>query len=505
MPLPNPNLYRYHHFTFFFCPTYTTYLNGLDLNVSKYRAVIRLVLVLDILHTIQKQIPLKIPLRRNLCKAATMATPPTREAAKPIHSLILDTGPLIKNDPSASALVAQAEKLYILPSVIPEIRDTATRTRVETTLLPFVTVRSPTPASVKFIRDFARKTGDLGVLSKPDIEVLALGYELECERNNGDWRLRNTPGQKTLNGKPPARAEATKDEATSAEATNSSEPTSSEPIPSEPKVQENTETPEDAPTEVLEKLDIKDEPTNDATPVVESLAADAAAEQAQDEDSEASDGDASDEEGGWITPSNLKKHKAKDTNTSTPSQTPQKTLQAAVLTSDYAMQNVALRMNLNLITPNFSRITQLKTWVLRCHGCFKITKDMDKQFCPSCGQPTLLRTSCSTDDHGNFRVHLKQNFQWNNRGNVYSVPKPTHGTANGRLAKNAGGQNNWGASLMFAEDQKEYMRASDAQRKAKKKDLMDDDYLPNILSGDRAGGGKIKVGAGRSVNSKKKR
>jgi RNA-binding protein NOB1 len=130
---------------------------------------------------------------------------------------------------------------------------------------------------------------------------------------------------------------------------------------------------------------------------------------------------------------------------------------------------------------------------------------MDKQFCPSCGQPTLTRTSCSTDEHGNFKLHLKKNFQWNNRGNVYSVPKPVHGSSNGRLAKNAGGKNNWGTNLILAEDQKEFTRAETEQKRQRKKDIMDQDYLPDILTGHRSGGGgKIRVGAGRNVNSKKK-
>lgn len=170
------------------------------------------------------------------------------------------------------------------------------------------------------------------------------------------------------------------------------------------------------------------------------------------------------------------------------------------------MQNVALRMNLNLVAPSLARVTHLKSWVLRCHGCFAVCKDTTKQFCPKCGQPTLLRTSCSTDEHGVFRLHLKRNFQWNNRGNVYSVPKPVHGSANGRLPKNAAGKGNWGADLVLAEDQKEYTRAGEEQRRVRKKDIMDQDYLPGILSGNRSGsGGRIRVGAGRNVNSKKKR
>ncbi|KAF5583265.1 UPF0271 protein [Fusarium pseudocircinatum] len=438
---------------------------------------------------------------------------------KPIHSLVLDTGPLIKNDPPANTLRAKAEQLYTLPCIISEIRDAATRARVETTLLPFITLRSPNPESVKVIRDFARRTGDLAVLSKPDIDVLALGYELECERNGGDWRLRKTPGQKGLNGKPnkPAEGEKTETETEKVEETLEKAVdnlTIENPVEQATvgKSSQSTET-KDTVAETVAEPESKDESSTEVTAssaIEETATPTAGPAQGEKADEtieaveEASDGDASDDEGGWITPSNLKKHQAADTG-ATPSAPVQKTLQAAVLTSDYAMQNVALRMNLNLVAPSLARITHLKNWVLRCHGCFKITKEMNKQFCPSCGQPTLNRVSCSTDEHGNFKIHLKKNFQWNNRGNVYSVPKPVHGSANGRLPKNAGGKNGWGNNLILAEDQKEFTRAGEEQRRQRKKDIMDQDYLPDLLTGHRAGGGqKIRVGAGRNVNSKKK-
>ncbi|KID64107.1 20S-pre-rRNA D-site endonuclease nob1 [Metarhizium brunneum] len=431
-----------------------------------------------------------------------MATPPAEPSApqptalKPIHSLVLDTGPLIKNDPSVSALLSQAEKLYTIPSVIPEIRDPATRARVETTLLPFVTVRAPGPASIKFVTDFARRTGDLAVLSRPDIEVIALGYELECERNGGDWRLRNTPVQKRLNGRP-------KEAETQADAEDS--PKDDLGNLAAPPAAEGDETESPALEDKLDGLSLQS--TENATPAEEEAAA---GEPSSTTDAPAANPDIpetqedSDDEG-WITPSNLKRHQAAESAGSTPSQPAQKTLQAAILTSDYAMQNVALRININLVTPSFSRITHLKNWVLRCHGCFAITKDMEKQFCPKCGQPTLTRASCSTDQHGNFQVHLKKNFQWNKRGNVYSVPKAVHGSANGRLPKGAGGKNGWGRDLVLAEDQKEYVRASEEHKRQRNKDVMDEDYLPGILSGKRSGGAaKVRVGAGRNVNSKRK-
>ena len=106
-------------------------------------------------------------------------------------------------------------------------------------------------------------------------------------------------------------------------------------------------------------------------------------------------------------------------------------------------------------------------------------------------------------------MHLKRNYQWNNRGNVYSVPKPTHGSSNGRLppkGSNVGGKGGWGRELMLTEDQKEYTRKGEEIKRERKKDLMDDDILPSILTGDRPGGsGKIKVGGGRNINSKRRR
>jgi RNA-binding protein NOB1 len=47
------------------------------------------------------------------------------------------------------------------------------------------------------------------------------------------------------------------------------------------------------------------------------------------------------------------------------------TMKAAVLTGDYAMQNVALQIGLNVLGVGGKRIRDVKTWVLRCYGCFK--------------------------------------------------------------------------------------------------------------------------------------
>ncbi|KAI9650991.1 20S-pre-rRNA D-site endonuclease nob1 [Ciborinia camelliae] len=448
---------------------------------------------------------------------------------KPIHILIIDAGPIIKNDPSVSTLLGQAENLYTIPLVIDEIKDAVTKARFETTLLPFLKLRAPRSASIKVITEFARKTGDLEVLSRQDIHLMALAYELECERNHGDWRLRSVPGQKRLNGAPPASltgekpVDSTETPETSVGAAaqpkietrgawgtsipQSIEESSVETQPIAEALEathiSTAEEPESA-EKPAEDASTEEQTTELATPTEAEVTPEATLEPSNIEEVAASESDAEDDGEGWITPSNLKKHQQKDGNGSFEPQEEQKTMQVATITTDYAMQNVMLRMNLNLLSPSLQRIRQLKTWVLRCHACFGITRDMTKQFCGRCGKPTLLRTSCSTDKDGNVKVHLKKNMQWNNRGNVYSVPKPVAGTANGKNIK-GGGKGGWGNDLILAEDQKEYVREMATERRKKEKDLMDEDYLPSILTGDRGrAGGRPKVGAGKNVNSKKR-
>lgn len=420
-------------------------------------------------------------------------------ATKRTHTIVLDTGAIIRNHPTVSSLIAQAEELYTVPAIISEIKDATTRTRVETTLMPFLKIRTPTPASIAVITEFAKKTGDLAVLSRPDIQILALAYELECERNHGDWRLRRVPGQKGPNGVNLAIAAAAAKEAEGSNADGHTNVATNDEAADEKSadstgVQEKTTTGLETQAANLDigsdtaakKMDAEHE-----SPVLD------------DSESTAEDSDGE----GWITPGNLDRHKATDAGVSSEvTETKPTVMQVATITTDFAMQNVLLRMNLNLLSSDMQRISQLKTYILRCHGCFQTTKEMDKQFCPRCGQPSLTRVACSTTSNGEFRLHLKKNMQWNHRGERFSIPKAVAGTANGRVT--GGGKGHWGHELILAEDQKEYTRALTQEKREKVRDLMDQDYLPQILSGERyrngSTGGRTKVGAGRNVNSKKR-
>ncbi|MCJ1369944.1 Nin1 binding protein [Loxospora ochrophaea] len=389
-----------------------------------------------------------------------------------------------------------------------EIRDPDARSRVETTLIPFLTLRNPEPRSLNLVAEFARKTGDLQVLSRPDLQVLALAYELECERNHGDWRLRKHPGQKGLNGRPTKQDELLPELETALmpSTTELTDNEISEPVKTTRLDSTNAgltlESDMDSLSVAIGTVDIVTTPQESTSPVPNSTR-----DENQPRDGIAHVETESSESEGWITPSNLKKHQAKDLGVTEETGPSEQVMQVAVMTTDFAMQNVLLQMNLNLLSPQLQRVRHIRTYILRCHACFEKTKDMSKQFCPRCGKPTLTRVSCSTNANGEFKIHLKKNMQWNNRGDRFSVPKPVGGTASGKVGTGkGGGKGGWGQELILAEDQKEYLQAVKSQNRRKEIDLMDEDYLPRLLTGDRGrAGGRPKIGAGRNVNSKKRR
>lgn len=263
---------------------------------------------------------------------------------KPVHTIILDAGPIIKNEPSVSVLVSKCENLVTVPSVIGEIRDAQARSRLEITLLPFLTVISPKPESAKFVKEFSRRTGDLPVLSHSDIQILALAYELECNQNGGDCRLRKVPGQKRVNGSPP---KLQKDSLGGTE-TASDQPSSDVPV--DPRTTEpttavqdaagdqkpNESVPEDANVMVKAMNDLKLGTLNSESGSTSDLSPHGN-DASLGEDETVSNSESSDSEG-WITPSNLKKQQAKDQDASTVPISGDQIIQVATITTDFAMQ-----------------------------------------------------------------------------------------------------------------------------------------------------------------------
>lgn len=467
---------------------------------------------------------------------------------KPFHCLVLDAGPIIRNTPPVSTLIQTCHKIVTLPAVISEIRDDATRSRLDATLRPFLEVREPRQESVKFVADFARQTGDLAVLSRTDIQVAALAYELECERNGGDWRLRRTPGQKQLNGKtiskdgkenPTQQRKSNAADATSMEVSqtpasikcysyqeDSATSKKCDKIPEKVQESKNTIQKASSGSEVtpIPSSSVEDLSSNLSSLIFEAprpVVVEHSPPQPESIEDVTNSDEGSTEEGvsdtdsgstsseGWITPGNLDRHVSLHSSAITTSKSSTRTqFDVGTVTTDFTLQNVLLLINLHVLSAaNLMRITKVRTTALRCHGCFKIEKDTRKQFCPRCGQPTLTRVNASSTSDGHFSIHLKKDWQWNHRGERYSVPKPVAGTPSGKGAR-GGGHGGWGNDLILAEDQKEYIRALGAgeRRNQKERDIMDEDALPGILSGERrTNGGRPKVGAGRNINAKRRR
>jgi RNA-binding protein NOB1 len=86
--------------------------------------------------------------------------------------------------------------------------------------------------------------------------------------------------------------------------------------------------------------------------------------------------DSDDGEGEWITPSNVSLHKSRALDllpmaSAKGKGKPAEVIGAGCMTADFAMQNVLLQMGLSLVGVEGQRIEKVKSWVLRCHACFK--------------------------------------------------------------------------------------------------------------------------------------
>ncbi|KAJ3170508.1 Nin1 binding protein [Geranomyces variabilis] len=210
--------------------------------------------------------------------------------------------------------------------------------------------------------------------------------------------------------------------------------------------------------------------------------------------------DLGDEEG-WITPENIAQKKSalagvSGRNKHGPRARKPENIAVACITADFAMQNVLLQLGLRLLSVDGVAVKTIKSFVLRCHACYKVTKDMEKKFCPACGNNTLMRTTVGVDSRGNVTYYLKKNFQYNNRGTKYSIKEPK----GGRRAND----------MLLREDQREYVRAVNYQKRAKQAQL-DDAFDPDhvLLDSRKSQPGLLAgmpvIGHGRkNVNHAKK-
>ncbi|KAG1906965.1 Nin one binding Zn-ribbon like-domain-containing protein [Suillus fuscotomentosus] len=421
-------------------------------------------------------------------------------------NLVLDAGPLL----SLSPLRGLAEIYLTVPQVLDELKDKRAREHFERLGLSAgvqVDVRNPDAASLAHVVQFAKKTGDYAVLSHADICVLALTHSLHVRE----------------------QASSEKDPKRQVQSSSASHSDPSEDIHSE-----------DDKSEEREPLDIEILPEGgeDIAEDTHHPSSDEARPSDQPLYEDPSDED--DGEGEWVTPQNVALHKSQalqllpsDSNAKKKGRGRKQEdefVPAGCMTGDFAVQNVLLQMGLTLVGTEGKRIQKVKSWVLRCHACFKICKDNSKQFCPSCGNPTLMRASVTvaspdaSPDAPAMQVHLKKNFQYKVRGTKYSIPAPKPGSA----------KTGPGEGLILREDQLNYMRAkkrTDGKRDREERRMIkglvdkggeggvsvggwsDPDWMPGILSAGTGGQGRSshtggdmpQIGYGRKNPNERKK
>ncbi|KAF5358896.1 hypothetical protein D9758_004824 [Tetrapyrgos nigripes] len=411
--------------------------------------------------------------------------------------LVLDAGPLL----SLSPLRGLAESFITVPQVLAELKDKNAKEHLERLGLNFgikIELREPEPGSLSAVIQYAKKTGDYAVLSHPDLCILALTHTLHVQAEKLKQKEKEKQEGEDLKDSQQATPETTSTEKTEnitpaptldpSPSTQSDKAESQEEDGTEPSNPDDEDQGEDEGVEKeplsVELHSIKnDDPTPASQPNPSSPNGPIYDDPSDDDD---------DGEGEWITPSNVAFHKSRALNL-LPSDANGKKSQdedvdVGCMTADFAMQNVLLQMGLNLVGTEGKRIRKVKTWVLRCHACFKICKDSSKKFCPSCGNNSLIRASVTlsspnaSDKEPVMQVHLKPNFQYRTRGTKYSIPAPKAGSA----------KTGSGEGLILREDQIEYVRAK--KRADNKREREEAKMMKGILS-SKGGSDGVAIGS----------
>lgn len=395
-----------------------------------------------------------------------------------VKRLVLDAGPLLRQ--TESDMRQYAEELYTTPEVFAEIRGAGSRQNLDL-WKDRLYVQTPTTEAVRYVRAFATATGDILSLSNPDISVLALAYDLHEKldlnpipssldphmhvveyfggKRNGskcaDRRIDEVVTDKDgfvvvgRNGAPKVqRRRAWK---------------TVQPDPEAKLVEISIDRESEAP-DVERRLDPVEESTRMREPPTES-------ESSRQSESDAKSGPAQSEptknnstaqsqsftedeidddwgDDGWITPANLK-DAALMHNTAEI----EKHISSGVASEDFSVQNVTLRMGIDLITPSGLRVKGIRSKMHRCHACFTLVppdkNGQVRQFCPRCGGHTLQRVSVEVRN-GELRVYLSSKRRWHTSGDRYTIANPQSRRARRSQRPEI---------EFYAEDQPEYVKA----------------------------------------------
>ncbi|XP_022181778.1 RNA-binding protein NOB1 [Myzus persicae] len=125
---------------------------------------------------------------------------------------------------------------------------------------------------------------------------------------------------------------------------------------------------------------------------------------------------------GWITEDNIK-----DINKNNGDDLTEEKAKVGCITTDYAVQNVLKQIGLSVIALDGRVIKEVRTYIRRCYGCFTLTSNMTRLFCPKCGNKSLKRVAVYLDEDGKQRVYINGKRPLSIKGKKYSLPKPQGG------------------------------------------------------------------------------
>ncbi|XP_053670599.1 RNA-binding protein NOB1-like [Anopheles nili] len=301
-----------------------------------------------------------------------------------LQHLVVDTTAFVKN----VQLQNIAENCYTVPGVLGEIRNN--RQIKALAVLPYeLKVRKPDNDVLAKVMAMAKKTGDFASLSLVDLQVIALTYELELEHVGMD-HLRDKPRPALLmsSAKKPVTLKTTvlMKGLYVPKSCNGQNPTGHGPERADESTKGN---PCKKEFSTDDSHAVSPEPPKKASESEKSGISDKVDEE-------------SDDEGDWITPTNIVQMKlniGKDLLEKV-------TAPVACITTDYALQNVLKQIGLQIASLDGRIIKQTRTYILRCYACFMITPNATKKFCPKCGYQTLKKVSVNLNENGQQIIHI---------------------------------------------------------------------------------------------------
>lgn len=375
---------------------------------------------------------------------------PLAESDKKVAHLVVDSGAIIKG----TNLAALAEHFWTVPDVLNEIRDKKSRALLER--LPFtLETREPSAEAMAAVVSFSRKTGDFSYLSLTDLRVMALAYQLEVESNGAEHLKTSPEASQTLtrgaNGKivgqtptVPCKYFAS---AMGCKFGKDCKFLHDESLRAGGEEGEGVKQKVDIPCRFFNTpngcrfgddcqfVHVKDE------------AAEAEAEQPADEPAISAEirnadvksrilggfgassnaGALEDDGKNWISAGNARQFSASPFGDGKGVEAISSRIPTACITTDFSMQNVMLQIGLHLLSTDGMVIKRVKQWILKCIACFTTSTEMDRMFCPKCGNSTMERVSYSIGQDGQMTFYTRANRPAKLTGTKYSLPKPKGG------------------------------------------------------------------------------